>query len=424
MLIDSKRFFFLLTLMSLILVFNAGSSSLKFKLFKSSSLEQIAKGTCADIGADKSSISIKIAGKEDINKKQQLKAHEDALQLILDELEAGVDAKYNISHVGHRVVHGGDHREPVKVTAQTLDQLDKLTELAPLHNHRAAIVMRAGLEKMPDSENYAYFDTMFHATIPEHIYTFPLPLDEARKNLVRKWGFHGLSHKYVAETAAKHIDKPLSELKLISLHLGNGCSACAVEYGKSLDTSMGLTPLSGLPGGTRSGDIDPSAVFHLVSNPSEPKGSGGVQLSKAEQILNKESGLKGLCGISHAGEIAEAAKQDTEQGKKAKLALDVLCNRIQNYIGSYYVTLQGADAIIFTAGIGEHSAVVRRMVTDKLKCIGCQVDADKNERISETLSDKGVVEISKQGSSVRTLVVETNEELRIAQLLKSKLEAQ
>lgn len=209
-----------------------------------------------------------------------------------------------IKAIGHRVVHGGDRRKPVKVTSKTLKQLDEMTALAPLHNHRAVTVMEASLERMPDCDNYAYFDTMFHATLPKHIYTYPLPRQHALDKAVRKWGFHGLSHQFVSGCAANFLNKPLQNSKFITLHLGNGSSACAIANGESIDTTMGLTPVSGLPGGTRSGDVDPSAVFHLVSHPADPKPGGGVELAKAEHVLNKESGFKGLCGLTHMGDIA------------------------------------------------------------------------------------------------------------------------
>lgn len=231
-----------------IIVFNAGSSSLKFKLFRQSDLSETGKGSCSEIGSEKSSFSLTLTNNNDdkISKACRLDTHRDALTLCLEELEASPHHQVGaIRYVGHRVVHGGSLREPVQVTTKTIQELDKLTELAPLHNHRAVVVMRASLEIMPDAVHYAYFDTMFHATLPKHIYTYPLPREAASKKLVRKWGFHGLSHEFVAQCAADHLKTSLDNLKLITLHLGNGSSACAIESGKSIDTSMGLTPLSG-----------------------------------------------------------------------------------------------------------------------------------------------------------------------------------
>ncbi|KAI8147821.1 acetate kinase [Fennellomyces sp. T-0311] len=366
------------------LVFNAGSSSLKYKLFDSS-LEQVASGACTEIGSQD---SVFFDGEK--RDKRAIASHKEAVGMILDALEGQV-----IERVGHRVVHGGDRREPVKVTQQTLEELDALTQLAPLHNHRAVVVMRASLERMKDCEHDAFFDTMFHATLPEYIYTYPLP----RESKIRKWGFHGLSHEFVARAAAGHLRRPLKELKLITLHLGNGSSACAIQHGRSLDTSMGLTPASGLPGGTRSGDIDPFAVFHLLS-------SQEVELSKAEHVLNKESGFKGLCNSTHMADIVDrAAGNDPD----AQLTLAIFCNRLQNFIGAYFVALEGVDAIVFTGGIGEHASFVRQQVVAKLQCIGCVIDKDKNAA--------DAVDISHPEATIKTLVIETNEELRIAELM-------
>ncbi|CDS12304.1 hypothetical protein LRAMOSA04499 [Lichtheimia ramosa] len=395
------------------LIFNAGSSSLKFKLFDIDSLEEKGKGACSEIGSDQSTFSLN----QQEPKQCQLKSHEDALSTVFQELKDThvIKDEKMIKAIGHRVVHGGDRRKPVKVTSKTLKQLDEMTALAPLHNHRAVTVMEASLERMPDCDNYAYFDTMFHATLPKHIYTYPLPRQHALDKAVRKWGFHGLSHQFVSGCAANFLNKPLQNSKFITLHLGNGSSACAIANGESIDTTMGLTPVSGLPGGTRSGDVDPSAVFHLVSHPADPKPGGGVELAKAEHVLNKESGFKGLCGLTHMGDIATKAEQNNES---AKLTFDLFVNRIQNFIGSYYILLEGCDVIVFTGGIGEHSAPLRQHVCEKLKCIGCKIDLDKNNH-ADTTKNK-VVDITASDSSIRVLVIETNEELQIARLMKEQ----
>ncbi|KAI8377822.1 acetate kinase [Radiomyces spectabilis] len=405
--------------MASIIVFNAGSSSLKFKLFQTPELNVVASGTCSEIGSENSIFSWKIADKKS-EESCTLKSHEDALLCVLKRLKKdkvqGLHEK-DIEYVGHRVVHGGTHRKPVRITDKTLEELDKLTELAPLHNHRAANVMHACLKNLPKSENFAYFDTMFHSTVPEHIYTYPIPREQALKKMIRKWGFHGISYHYVINKVADTIGKSLDGMKVIAMHLGNGSSVCAIRNGQSFDTTMGLTPVSGLPGGTRSGDIDPSAVFHLVSRPDEERGDEFIHLSKAEEILNKCSGFKGLCGKSNMAEILELAKQDTEEGHDAQLTLDIFINRIQNYIGAYFVALEGVDAILFTGGIGEHAAPVREAIAAKLKCLGIQLDEKKNSEVKDHLSEKGVMDISSSQSSVRIYVVETNEELQIAQQL-------
>lgn len=225
------------------LIFNAGSSSLKFKLFDIDSLEEKGKGACSEIGSDQSTFSLN----QQEPKQCQLKSHEDALSTVFQELKDThvIKDEKMIKAIGHRVVHGGDRRKPVKVTSKTLKQLDEMTALAPLHNHRAVTVMEASLERMPDCDNYAYFDTMFHATLPKHIYTYPLPRQHALDKAVRKWGFHGLSHQFVSGCAANFLNKPLQNSKFITLHLGNGSSACAIANGESIDTTMGLTPVSG-----------------------------------------------------------------------------------------------------------------------------------------------------------------------------------
>ncbi|KAI9310562.1 acetate kinase [Dichotomocladium elegans] len=384
------------------LVFNAGSSSLKFKVFDVESLHRVSKGQCSEIGTDHATFQID----KDEPCSGRFDSHEAAVDKVLESLK---DVREKIVAVGHRVVHGGDRREPIKVTGQSLKELDTLTALAPLHNHRAVTVMRVTLERMPNVDCYAYFDTLFHATIPPFIYHYPLPREQALAQNVRKWGFHGISHNYVAHRAAEYLAAPLKNIRIISLHLGNGSSACAIANGKSVDTSMGMTPVSGLPGGTRSGDVDPASIFHLVSNPADTKKSSGVQLAKAEHVLNKESGLKGLCGCANVQEILQKRKHD----KNAQLAIDVFVNRIQNFIGAYFVTLGGCDALLFTGGIGEHSAEIRQRVCEKLSCLGCKIDEHKNGK-----AQGPVVDISFQDSSVKVLVVETDEELQIAKCMK------
>ncbi|GAB5593286.1 hypothetical protein Unana1_08186 [Umbelopsis nana] len=395
----------------LILVLNAGSSSLKFKLFTHPDLSIIAVGNASEIGTDKSHFTgTAVTNGKKTEKSEQLNDHRKAMRAILQFIsDQGVCQPQDIKYVGHRIVHGGDHRIPARITKSELQQLDTLNDLAPLHNSRAVNVIRVVFEELPHCENVACFDTMFHQTIPEYIYTYPVPKEAADKKDIRKYGFHGLSHSYVAQQAAKCLHKPLQETKLITLHLGSGSSVCAIQHGKSLDTSMGLTPLSGLPGGTRSGDIDPSAIFHFIPDPTHIEKE---HLSRAEKVLNKESGITAICGTSNVSEITKRKDKD------AQLALDLFVNRIQNFIGAYFVALQGADAIVFTGGIGENSDILRTKVVERLDCLGCHIDGHKNTAAIDQL-DNGPVDISASGSKVKVVVVATNEEYQVAQAIIS-----
>ncbi|KAG2171381.1 hypothetical protein INT43_009042 [Umbelopsis isabellina] len=394
---------------SLILVLNAGSSSLKFKLFTHPKLELVAYGNVSDIGTDDCKFKGTVTkNSQKTEKSEKLDDHKHAMGTVLEFFEKQhICAVDDIKYTGHRIVHGGDHRTPAKITKDELEQLDKLNDLAPLHNSRAVNVIRIVLDKIPNSHNFACFDTMFHQSIPEYIYTYPVPQDAAKAQKIRKYGFHGLSHSYVSQEAVKVLDKPLDKTKLITLHLGSGSSVCAIEHGKSLDTSMGLTPLSGLPGGTRSGDIDPSAIFHFVADPSHIEKE---HLSRAERVLNKESGIAAICGTSNVAEITKRTDKD------AKLALDLFANRIQNFIGAYFVALQGADAIVFTGGMGENSDVLRALVVERLACLGCSIDKEKNKSAASQL-DNGPVDISGPDAKVKVVVVATNEEYQVAQAI-------
>ncbi|KAH8553979.1 Acetokinase family-domain-containing protein [Umbelopsis sp. PMI_123] len=391
---------------SVILVLNAGSSSLKFKLFICPDLSLVAYGSVSEIGTDKSHFTITASkDSQKVEKFEKIHNHSQAmkyvLQLIIDQ---DICNKTDIKYVGHRIVHGGDHRTPANITKMELEQLDKLNDLAPLHNSRAVNVIRLVVEELPESENVACFDTMYHQTIPEYIYTYPVPKYAAKSKNIRKYGFHGLSHSYVAEQAAKCLNKPLKETKLISLHLGSGSSVCAILHGKSLDTSMGLTPLSGLPGATRSGDIDPSAIFHFIPDPQHIEKE---ELSRAEKVLNKESGISAICGTSNISEVTKRTDSD------ARLALDLFVNRIQNFIGAYFVALQGVDAIIFTGGIGENSEIVREKVVDQLNCLGCKMNREGNQFTTDQLKS-GPIDITGSNSVIKVFVIATNEEYQVA----------
>jgi len=300
-----------------------------------------------------------------VEKVLHLKDHHDAFAEILHTLlgskgshDAVIQHKEEISSVGHRVVHGGEEfSEPAIVDDEMLQKLEKVSELAPLHNPANVNGIKIARKIFENSKHVVVFDNSFHKTLPEHVFMYPLPIEVYKKGKVRKYGFHGTSHNYVSKQCAQFLNVEPSTLKLITLHLGNGCSACAIKHGKSIDTSMGLTPLEGLMMGTRSGSIDPAAVFYLtnLSKSKHKEKCDSSALQRLESMLNKKSGFKGICGESDLRKVLSIMKSDTEQGKLAKLAFEMFCYRIKLVIGSYFVALNGVDAIIFTAGIGENA---------------------------------------------------------------------
>ena len=320
----------------LILVLNCGSSSVKYSLFKvkdgqsKEDFELITKGVIERIG----------------EKESDIKNHKDAIKNVLDTLSKQNYSCANISVIGHRVVHGGEFfRKPTLVDKDVISKIKICANLAPLHNPANLAGIEACQELLKDVPQIAVFDTAFHQTIPPRAYLYAIPFKYYKKYNLRKFGFHGMSHEYVAREAARKIGKPISQLKLITCHLGNGCSICAVKNGVSVDTSMGFTPLAGLVMGTRSGDIDPAAVLYVM----EKEGIGPQDM---DMILNKQSGLKGVSGISNDMRlIAEAAKKGN---KRAKLAISLFTYSIRKYIGAYMAVMGGIDAVVFTAGIGEH----------------------------------------------------------------------
>ena len=303
--------------------------------------------------------------------------------------------------IGHRVVHGGEKfREPTMINQEVIDTIRKLIPLAPLHNPPNLLGIEVALEAAPQVPQVAVFDTAFHQSIPPRAVHYALPQNLYDDHQVRRYGFHGTSHCYVAKQAALHLDKSLNALNLITLHLGNGASATAIENGKSVDTSMGMTPLEGLIMGTRSGDIDPAIIFYLG-------GHAGYTLDEIESLLNKQSGLKGICGVNDMREIGRmAAKGD----KAAKLAIEMYCYRIKKYIGTYYAALGRVDALVFTGGIGENAADIRSRCCQGLSRLGIEVDENNNGRQAE-----GIRDIQSSNLSLKILVIPTNEELEIAE---------
>lgn len=361
-----------------VFVLNAGSSSLKYQLVDPGSGDVHASGTVERIGEP--------GGVAD---------HEAAVRTALEAI-GGAPAPVA---VGHRVVHGGDRFDAATiVTPEVEEAIDDLSALAPLHNPANLQGIRAA-EAVLDVPQVAVFDTAFHRTIPPAASTYAIPADLARGHHVRRYGFHGTSHQYVSRSAAAYLDIPLEDSRIIVLHLGNGASACAVRGGRSVDTSMGMTPLEGLVMGTRSGDIDPAAIFHLHRE-------AGLAYEDIERMLNRSSGLKGLTGRGDMRDVQAAAAAGDAVAEEA---LAVYRHRLRHYIGAYVAELGGLDALVFTAGVGENNSLLRRRTLEPLRHLGLHVDPDRNEVVS-----KQPRRISTDGSPVAVLVVPTNEELEIA----------
>ncbi len=389
-----------------ILVINSGSSSLKFKLFVLPELAVIASGLIEEIGDKQSPASLtwqtNTGDTKVINNTLHITEHRQAIAAMKKLLrESGtMNDIDDLAAIGHRVVHGGeDFHEPVLIDKTVIQTIEKLIPLAPLHNPANLTGIEVTRELAPDTPQIAVFDTAFHQTIPRHSYLYALPFDLYKKNKVRRYGFHGTSHSYVAKQAAKHLGKDLNKLRIISLHLGNGASAAAINNGKCIDTSMGLTPLEGLIMGTRSGDLDPAILFYLARET-------GKNMDDLDKLLNKQSGLKGICNENDMRTITESAARGDEQ---AQLALTMFCYRLKKYIGSYMAALGGADCIIFTGGIGENSPLVREMSCNGLQPLGIAIDKAKNSQPC-----KKTFPIQTPESRLKLLVIPTNEELEIA----------
>ena len=387
--------------MTKVLAVNAGSSSLKFQLINMPQEEVLLKGLIERIGQEKSQLVLTVNG-EKIKKELPIPNHDVAVEIVLRELiETKVLKSLDELHgVGHRVTHGGElFAESAIINDVVIEKIDSLSALAPLHNPANLAAIKAFFKVLPNIRAVAVFDTAFHQTMPKCSYLYSLPFEYYANFDVRKYGFHGTSHKYVAQRAAEMLGKPVEELRLISCHLGNGSSICAIENGKSIDTTMGFTPLAGLTMGTRSGDIDPALIPYIMEKTDK-------SADEVVEILNKKSGLLALSGISSdLRDIEEAAEKGDE---RANLALEVFASRIQQYIASYAAKMRGVDAIIFTAGIGENSDVVRARVATGLEFMGVYFDPSLNNvRGEETV-------ISYPHSPVKLLIIPTNEEVMIA----------
>ncbi|HEY8443263.1 MAG TPA: acetate kinase [Clostridia bacterium] len=389
-----------------ILVVNAGSSSLKYQLIEMNTEEVLAKGTCERIGLDGS--KLKAIGKNGVNFviEKPMPNHKIAVQLMLEALldkERGVvsDVK-DIDAVGHRVVHSAeDFDSSVLIDDKVLEICRKNSDLAPLHVPANIIGIEACKEVMPNTPMAAVFDTAFHSTIPQYAYMYALPYKFYEDWKIRKYGFHGTSHKYVSQEAAKFLGKNIEDLKIITCHLGNGSSITAVQNGKSVDTSMGFTPLEGLVMGTRCGDLDPAVIEFIMQKT-------GWTISETMVCLNKKSGVLGISEVS--SDFRDLIKAVNEGNKRAELALDIFCYRIKKYIGAYAAVMNGVDCIVFTAGIGEHNPEVRERIVKGLEYLGVEFDNDMNYK-----AERGkLTDLSAPGSKVKILLVPTNEELVIA----------
>ena len=386
-----------------VLVINCGSSSLKYQLIDSESEAVLAKGLCERIGIDGRLVYQKTGLDKEITE-AAMPTHKQAIQMVLDALvnpKTGAIASLSeIDAVGHRVVHGGEKfAASTLLTPEVLKTIEECNDLAPLHNPANLIGIRACQELMPGVPMVAVFDTAFHQTMPDVAYTYGIPYEYYEKYKVRRYGFHGTSHSYVSKRTAEIVGKPYDQMKIIVCHLGNGASISAVNCGKSVDTSMGLTPLEGLVMGTRSGDLDP-AIIDFVGKKE------GLSLDEMNEVLNKKSGMLGISGVSSDGRDLEAAAETGN--KRAQLALDVFDYRVIKYIGAYAAAMNGVDAIAFTAGIGENNIKMRKDVCSSLTYLGVKLDEEKNNVRGEERI------ISADDSKVQVLLVPTNEELAIA----------
>ena len=386
-----------------VLVINCGSSSLKFQLINSDTEAVLSKGLCERIGID-GRLTYQPAGGEKTTEDKAMPTHTEAIQFVIDALtdaERGVVGSLEeIGAVGHRVVHGGEKfASSAVITDEMIKAVEECNDLAPLHNPANLIGIAACKELMPNTPMVGVFDTAFHQTMPEKAYMYGLPYEYYEDYKVRRYGFHGTSHSFVSKRTADIMNKPYEETKTIVCHLGNGASICAVKNGKSVDTSMGLTPLEGLVMGTRSGDIDPAILEFLAKKED-------MDITALMNMLNKKSGVQGVSGLS--SDFRDLTAGAESGNKRAKIAIDMFAYRVAKYVGSYAAAMNGVDAIAFTAGIGENVCLVREKVCEYLGYLGITLDKEANATRGEE------IEISTPDSKVKVYVVPTNEELAIA----------
>lgn len=394
-----------------VLVINAGSSSLKYQLINTDNNDVIAKGLCERIGIEGSNLTHRPAGKDEAKIVSPMESHADAIKLViaalLDEKHGVIKSMDEIGAVGHRVVHGGEYfSESVIIDDSVKKAIEDCVDLAPLHNPANLTGINACEEVMPGVPQVAVFDTAFHQTMEPKAFLYAIPYEQYQKHKIRKYGFHGTSHKYVANRAAELLGKPLSELKLVTFHLGNGSSVTAIDGGKSVDTSMGFTPLSGVIMGTRSGVIDPAIITYIMDKEN-------LTIKEVDDMLNKQSGVLGISGISSDFRDLDAAAQKGDA--RAKLALDMFIYSVKRYLGFYACAMGGVDAVVFTAGIGENNCSMRAAIMEGMEFLGAPIDLEKNQ-------GRGEMDISAADARVKTLVIPTNEELMIALDTKALVE--
>ncbi|KAI5463026.1 Acetokinase family-domain-containing protein [Mariannaea sp. PMI_226] len=407
-----------------ILAINAGSSSVKISVFTAEHNQeprQIADTQISGLTAPPAQLTYSRQGKDVFKNKDVAKEVENqdgAFDLLLKTLINDtdlpqIDSKAAISIACHRIVHGGDYDKSQIITQDTYHHIEDLSDLAPLHNGVALGIIDTCIKLLPDAVNIACFDSQFHTTLPPHIYTYPINPKIAKSNRLRKYGFHGISYAFITRSVAQFLQKDVSSLNIIALHLGSGASACAIKDGKSWDTSMGLTPLAGLPGATRSGSVDPSLVFHYASDVGKlsPASTKHLHISVAEEILNKRSGWKALTGTTNFGTVA------TSDDPACRLAFDIFVDRVSGFVGSYYVSLEGkVDALVFAGGIGERSDKLRAAVVDRVSCLGFAIDKARNAKpVADVMTD-----MTGTASKHQILVCQTDEQFEMARLCAEK----
>ena len=386
-----------------VLVINAGSSSLKYQLINVETQELLAKGLCDRVGSNEA-VHKHGLGDAEISEQVPMPDHDQAVALVLDALTNGptkaIDSLDEIDAVGHRIVQGGKYFDrSVIIDEDVIAKIDEMAELAPLHNKAAIMGIRGCQHHMPDTPMVAVFDTSFYQSLPPKAYMYPLPYELYEKYAIRKYGAHGTSHRYIAERAADLLDEDIRDLKLITCHLGNGCSISAVDHGIAVDTSMGLTPLDGLMMGTRCGSIDPAIVTYVMEKE-------GLTPAEMNDLLNKKSGLYGVSGISN--DLRNVDEQADHGNERAQLAIEMYANSAKRFIGQYIAVMGGVDCVVLTGGVGENSAKMRRMIFAGLQTMGIKLDHKKNR------TGPREREISTDDSEVLIVIIPTDEELMIA----------
>ena len=395
-----------------ILVVNCGSSSLKYQLIDMEGEKLVAKGNFERIGEKEAFVTHKVGDEKYVTKKPTMN-HEEALNIVLGELthpEYGVIKDLSeINAVGHRIVAGGElFDKSTLVTEEVVEKIESLIPLAPLHNPAAVKGIRACQHAMPGVPMVVTFDTAFHQTMPKENYLFPVPYEMYEKYGIRRYGAHGTSHQFVSKLCAEMYGKPIEDLKIVTCHIGQGASICAIDGGKSVNTSMGLSPLGGIAMVTRSGDLDPSVVLEIMKREK-------LSPDEATSLLNKKSGLYGIAGLNPDFREIELASYEPDQ-PKAQVAIEIFTKTIAEFIAKYAVSLKGLDAIVFTGGIGENQINIRKKICEDLEWMGVKIDLDKNNVRSEQ------VEISSSDAEIRTFIIPTNEELVIARDTKALVE--